>query len=51
MIRNSPHLRDVHDTNGDGEITYDDMFDTTHMEEWDAELGRLNPEQDAELTQ
>jgi len=51
MIRNSPHLRDVHDTNGDGEITYDDFHDTTHMEEWDEELGRLNPETDAELTQ
>ncbi len=51
MIRNSPHLSAVHDTNGDGEITYDDFHDTTHMEEWDAELGRLNPETDAELTQ
>ena len=51
MIRNSPHLRAVHDLNGDGEITYDDFHDTTHMEEWDEELGRLNPETDAELTQ
>jgi len=51
MIRNSPHLSSVHDTNGDGEITYDDFHDTTHMEEWDAEIGRLNPETDAELTQ
>tara|TARA_R100000808_G_scaffold2180_1_gene9140 strand:+ start:1368 stop:6041 length:4674 start_codon:yes stop_codon:yes gene_type:complete len=51
MIRNSPHLSAVHDTNGDGEITYDDFHDTTHMEEWDEELGRLNPETDAELTQ
>ena len=51
MIRNSPHLTAVHDHNNDGEITYDDFHDTTHMEEWDEELGRLDPEVDAQLTQ
>ena len=50
MIRNDPELADRYDHNNDGEITYDDFFDTTNHEDWDPELKRLNPEVDAQLT-
>ena len=50
MIRNDPRLTAIHDHNNDGQITYDDFFDTTNHEDWDADLGRLDPEVDARLT-
>ena len=51
MVRNDPELIDRYDHNNDGQISYDDWFDTTHMAEWDEELRRLDPEVDARLTQ
>ena len=50
MIKNDPELTARYDHNNDGEITYDDFFDTTNHEDWDPELKRLNPEVDAQLT-
>nr|BAR33382.1 hypothetical protein [uncultured Mediterranean phage uvMED] len=50
MIKNDPELTTRYDHNGDGEVTYDDFFDTTNHEDWDPELKRLNPEVDAQLT-
>ena len=50
MIRNDPELAARYDHNNDGKITYDDFFDTTNLDEWDPELKRLNPEEDARLT-
>ena len=50
MIKNDPELVTRYDHNNDGEITYDDFFDTTNHEDWDADLGRLDPEVDAQLT-
>ena len=50
MIRNDAELTARYDHNGDGQITYDDFFDTTNHEDWDPELKRLNPEVDAQLT-
>ena len=50
LIRNHPRLAAIHDHNNDGQITYDDFFDTTNHEDWDPELKRLNPEVDAQLT-
>ena len=50
MIKNDPELVVRYDHNNDGEITYDDFFDTTNHEDWDADLGRLDPEVDAQLT-
>ena len=50
MIKNDPELVSRYDHNNDGEITYDDFFDTTNHEDWDADLGRLDPEVDARLT-
>ena len=50
MIKNDPELTARYDHNGDGEVTYDDFFDTTNHEDWDPELKRLNPEVDAQLT-
>ena len=50
MIRNDSELAARYDHNNDGEITYDDFFDTTNHEDWDPELKRLNPEVDAQLT-
>ncbi len=50
MIKNDPELTARYDHNGDGQITYDDFFDTTNHEDWDPELKRLNPEVDAQLT-
>ena len=40
MIKNDPELVTRYDHNNDGEITYDDFFDTTNHEDWDADLGR-----------
>ena len=50
MIRNDSELAARYDHNNDGEITYDDFFDTTNLDEWDPELKRLNPEADKRLT-
>lgn len=50
MIKNDPELTARYDHNGDGQVTYDDFFDTTNHEDWDPELKRLNPEVDAQLT-
>ncbi len=44
LIRNTPELVDRYDHNEDGEITYDDFFDTTNDPDW-------SEEKDAELTQ
>ena len=50
LIKNDPRLTAIHDHNNDGQLTYDDFFDTTNHEDWDADLGRLDPEVDARLT-
>ena len=44
MIRNDPELTVRYDHNEDGEITYDDFFDTTNDPDW-------SEEKDAHLTQ
>ena len=44
MIRNDPELTARYDHNEDGQITYDDFFDTTNDPDW-------SPEKDAHLTQ
>ena len=50
MIKNDPELVARYDHNNDGEITYDDFFDTTNHEDWDPETKRLNADVDAQLT-
>ena len=44
LIRNTPELVERYDHNEDGEITYDDFFDTTNDPDW-------SEEKDAQLTQ
>tara|TARA_R100001594_G_scaffold88977_1_gene123320 strand:- start:348 stop:4985 length:4638 start_codon:yes stop_codon:yes gene_type:complete len=47
MIRDDPELRAIFDHNGDGEITYDDFFDTTNLNDGKG----MTDEEDAIATQ
>ena len=47
LIRNDPHLSDVLDYNGDGQVTYNDFHDTTHLNDGDG----MTAEEDAIATQ
>jgi hypothetical protein len=47
MISEDPELRAIFDDNGDGEITYDDFFDTTNLNDGKG----MTPEEDAIATQ
>ena len=47
MIRNDPELTEIYDSNGDGQVTYNDFHDTTHMNGGDG----MTDEEDALATQ
>ena len=47
MIKDDPELLAIHDTNGDGELTYNDFYDTTNLNGGDG----MTPEEDAIATQ
>ena len=47
LIRNDPHLSQVLDYNGDGQVTYNDFHDTTHLNDGDG----MTAEEDAIATQ
>ena len=47
MIRNDPELVEIYDSNGDGQVTYNDFHDTTHMNGGDG----MTDEEDAIATQ
>ena len=46
MIRNDPKLTDIYDANGDGELTFNDFHDTTHLNDGDG----MTEEEDREAT-
>ena len=47
MIRNDPELTEIYDSNGDGQVSYNDFHDTTHMNGGDG----MTDEEDALATQ
>ena len=47
LIRNDPHLSQVLDFNGDGQVTYNDFHDTTHLNDGDG----MTDEEDAKTTE